>query len=525
MNDDTKLKNLISAMLDESLTEDQAKELDETLQNSADARKTYRRMVDMHFTLNEISDTRELIEFSGLPTPEKFPEEFRSTRKQLFFFQTLAACMTIALTISFFNTKEIIKEVEIVKNVQPKIPLATIMKTSNNLKFQGTLKKQGDTLYAEDLIIEEGDITFTYKHGAEIKLRGPAHYSLKNLELAELKYGQLAANVPEAAKGFTVESPKAAIVDLGTEFAMNVNKKGQSQVYVYEGEVSSSLLNDDGTTLMNASLYDKDGMVIDAQNQSVTELPENINFIRVNTKGGNALKISKDYVNTIKSAAPIAYWRFENSESGKIKNEMSSKFNGKLTHKARIENNSFRVDKGNIGAFTSDELIPAINKQEYTIELWLNAAEQGNEMSLISLTKPEPDDKGKALHLTYSQLMSNRKRLRHLPFDFRFSHRYPATGKIGKNAFAKEAYIPGKWYHFVGTRSSNSFSIYLNGILKQTIEEPANNDSLDYVFYMGKIDQFRNGRQFYGNIDEVALYKRALSAEEVKKHYNLIKID
>ncbi|NRA90602.1 MAG: LamG domain-containing protein [Simkaniaceae bacterium] len=219
----------------------------------------------------------------------------------------------------------------------------------------------------------------------------------------------------------------------------------------------------------------------------------------------------------------MAYWRFEKLNQGQIDNEMSQHFKGKLTHEARLENNSFKVDKNNLGAFYVDELLPAVNQEKYTIELWLNAAEHGGDMSLISLINPEPDTKGRALHLTYSQLMSNKNHLRHLPFDFRFSHRYPATGSTGKNAFAKEAYIPGKWYHFVGVRNKNSFSLYINGMLKQTIEEPANNDGLDYRFYMGKIDPFRNDRQFIGSIDEVAIYKKALSPEEIKEHFAKVK--
>ncbi|MCH2209471.1 MAG: FecR domain-containing protein [Lentisphaerales bacterium] len=524
MTDDTKLKKLISAILDDTLTEEQAKELDDTLQSSPEAREKYRRMVDIHFTLNEISENKEIVEFSDLPSPEKFPEEFRSTRKQLFFFQALAACMAIAFTVAFFNTKEVIKEVEVVKTVKAKTPLATVASISENIKWKSTAKEEGATIYEEELILEEGEVTLTYKHGAEIKIQGPAHYSLKSLELAELSYGQLAAKVPEAAQGFTVEAPKAAIVDLGTEFAVNVNKQGQSQVYVYEGEVSSSLLNDDGTTLMNASLYDEEGMIIDAEKQTVSELTESLNFIRVDPKSGSQLQVSQEYIKAVKAASPLAYWRFENLDQGRIKNEMDQRFSGKLTHKARIENNTFRVDKGNNGAFYVDELLPAINKEEYTIELWLNAAEHGGEMSLISLIQPEPDSKGRALHLTYSQLMSNKKRLRHLPFDFRFSHRYPATVSTGKNAFAKEAYIPGKWYHFVSVRSKNSFSLYINGMLKQTIEESSNNDELDYRFYMGKIDPFRNYRQFIGSIDEVAIYKKALSLQEIKKHFELLEV-
>ncbi|MCM8532416.1 MAG: FecR family protein [Lentisphaeraceae bacterium] len=234
MNDETTLKNLISAMLDDNLTEEQAKELDSILQNSSEARDTYRRLVDMHFTLNEISENKQTLEFPDLPTPENFPEEFRSTRKQLITFQAIAALLAIAFFISSMNTKEVIREVEVVKEAIPKTVLASIESISADVNWESSVKKVGDKLYSEDLILTQGQVTIKYNHGAEIKLEGPVHYQLKSLELAQLNYGQMAAKVPEAAQGFTVEAPKAAIVDLGTEFALNVTKDDKSQVHVYE---------------------------------------------------------------------------------------------------------------------------------------------------------------------------------------------------------------------------------------------------------------------------------------------------
>ena len=526
MKEENRIKYLISSMIDESITEEESQELDKILQDSAEAREIYRRYVDMHFSLNEMSEDKEAVKFTEeLPKPEELPEKYHSMRNRLIFFQILAACLAIASAVSLLNTREVIKEVEVVKTVKEKIPLATVSQISKDIKWNSSAKKVGDELSSEEIILERGQLTITYNHGAEIKIEGPAHYSLKSLELAEMKYGQLAAKVPEAAQGFTIESPKAAIVDLGTEFALNVTKEGKSQVYVYEGEVVSSLLGENGTSLLNANLYSEDGIEIDSSSETVSDLSGSEDFIRVEKKDGSDLIITNNYIDLIKRHSPIAYWRFENSDGGIVKNEISQDFQGRLTKQARTANNKFMVEKGHIGGFLVDQPIYGLNKKNYTIELWLNAEERGSEMSLVSIMKPEPyKQKEGYAHLVYTQLISNKKRLRCKPFDFRYSHRYPATHNIGKNAFAGEAYIPGKWYHMVCVRNDNSFSLYLNGELKQTVKEKLNNDNLPYTFFMGKIDPMRTQRQFTGQIDEVALYKRALSQDEILEHYRAVEI-
>ena len=526
MNENNRLKNLISSMLDESISDAESQELDQILQDSPEAREVYRRYIDMHFSVAEISEDKEAIKFTeSLPKPEELPEKFSSMRHRLLFFQVLAACLAVASAIAFLNTKEIVKEIEIVKTVKEKMPLATISKISDDIQWSSTSKNVGEQISDEDIIITKGQLIITYNHGAEIKIEGPAHYSLKSLELAEMKYGQLAAKVPEAAQGFTIEAPKAAIVDLGTEFALNVTKEGKSQVYVYEGEVVSSLLNPDGTTLINANLYGDEGIEIDSATETVSDLKDTNNFIRVDQKSENDLIISQNYINTVKKHKPFAYWRFEKADDKTIRNEMSSDLPGVLTKDAIIENRKFTVKKGHIGGFFVKQPVKNFNLKNYTIELWLNAEERGSDMSLVSIMDPVVKDKREGYdHLVYTQLMSNNKRLRSRHFDFRYSHRYPATHNVGKNAFAGEAYIPGKWYHMVCVRNDNSFSLYLNGKLKQTINEKPNNDNREYLFFMGKIDPLRTMRQFIGQIDEVALYSRALSQDEILEHFNAVEV-
>ena len=49
--------------------------------------------------------------------------------------------------------------------------------------------------------------------------------------------GKLRANVPKVAQGFSIDTPKGKVVDLGTEFGLNVEEDGVTEIYVYVGKV------------------------------------------------------------------------------------------------------------------------------------------------------------------------------------------------------------------------------------------------------------------------------------------------
>ncbi len=78
------------------------------------------------------------------------------------------------------------------------------------------------------------------------------------------------------------------------------------------------------------------------------------------------------------------------------------------------------------------------------------------------------------------------------------------------------------WYHAVATRdSSGLMSLYLNGELKGTAEASGANTSSGAPFVLGAWDdRFGVTELFNGILDEVSVYNRALSADEVRKLYN-----
>jgi hypothetical protein len=94
-----------------------------------------------------------------------------------------------------------------------------------------------DPLRAGPYRLAKGIVQITFARGAEVMITAPAEFSLQSEEKLFLSRGKLTAKVPARAKGFTVETPSATLVDLGTEFGADVDPHGNGEVHVFRGEV------------------------------------------------------------------------------------------------------------------------------------------------------------------------------------------------------------------------------------------------------------------------------------------------
>lgn len=90
----------------------------------------------------------------------------------------------------------------------------------------------------ELLELESGQAEFVFADGAELVLAGPARVRLGSAGSCTLELGQAMAEVPARASGFTIHTPTAAIVDLGTSFAVSVDTIGVTEVHVFQGSVA-----------------------------------------------------------------------------------------------------------------------------------------------------------------------------------------------------------------------------------------------------------------------------------------------
>lgn len=93
---------------------------------------------------------------------------------------------------------------------------------------------------AERVAFRSGLVELTYASGVRVTLEGPADFSVTNATSGNLANGKLVAYVPHGAEGFTVDYAKGKVVDLGTEFAMDV-KGTKAEVGVFDGKIELHL--------------------------------------------------------------------------------------------------------------------------------------------------------------------------------------------------------------------------------------------------------------------------------------------
>jgi hypothetical protein len=83
----------------------------------------------------------------------------------------------------------------------------------------------------------EGSAHVRVENGVDLTLQAPVCFDLKTPLLVTLHSGALRVLVPETAHGFTVATPQARFEDLGTEFGVSADASGRSALRVFDGTV------------------------------------------------------------------------------------------------------------------------------------------------------------------------------------------------------------------------------------------------------------------------------------------------
>jgi hypothetical protein len=101
----------------------------------------------------------------------------------------------------------------------------------------GNLAKH-DLDIGDRLVLQSGSVVVTHGAGAHVVLEGPATYAIQGPNSGDLQQGKLVARAEAIeALGFAVDIPGAQVVDLGTEFGIEVAASGAADVAVLTGTV------------------------------------------------------------------------------------------------------------------------------------------------------------------------------------------------------------------------------------------------------------------------------------------------
>ena len=87
--------------------------------------------------------------------------------------------------------------------------------------------------------LESGTVHLRYVNGADLVVEGPARFEIRDAFRTDLRSGRARAIVPPAAHGFTLVAREVAYEDVGTEFGLSVDGiTGESRMHVFDGQVN-----------------------------------------------------------------------------------------------------------------------------------------------------------------------------------------------------------------------------------------------------------------------------------------------
>ena len=117
--------------------------------------------------------------------------------------------------------------------------------------------------------IGTGLIELTFASGTRALVEGPAAFQILGNNAMRLASGKLVADVPKGAEGFSVTYPDGKIVDLGTEFGVEIASNGRSATFgVFRGEIEFHPRRD-----ANQTVHLLQDHALLAENDSVVSLP------------------------------------------------------------------------------------------------------------------------------------------------------------------------------------------------------------------------------------------------------------
>ena len=243
-----RLGELLSIALDEELSGLEQKELNEILRSGSEALQYFHRYIDLHTELQWMLNPDVLEMPIGLETlaTKSTALPTRSQIISLSGWLGLAAALAVILTMSLPKAYPPVEE--FVQAVSRKSFVARANYSRDaNLGEKSTVVREGEWVSLGKIVLEKGTLGLTFDSGALLVLNAPAEFDVETANRGFLHSGQAVARVPEPAIGFIINTPNSTLVDLGTEFSINV-ESNKSSVKVIDGEIRAYAETENGET-------------------------------------------------------------------------------------------------------------------------------------------------------------------------------------------------------------------------------------------------------------------------------------
>lgn len=159
----------------------------------------------------------------------------------------------------------------------------------------------GARLHAGPLRLTRGVAEVKFASDVTMVVEAPAEVELLTADRAKLIRGRVVVRVPKQALGFTLHSDAAAFVDLGTEFGVEITQPGVASIHVLDGEVAFVPENGGGPSRTLRRGFANEVNVDGAVGEVAYDEQK---FVRRVPNSAYELAVLK--------SRPLAYWRLDN---------------------------------------------------------------------------------------------------------------------------------------------------------------------------------------------------------------------
>lgn len=241
----------VAAVCHDLASDEQMRGLNELLRTNSAARDEYILRLELHSRLasdadlfaSEEPDLSSALELSRTNPRANVPpsaQQGQILNAPISWAIALAACLAL-----------------IGAELWSRRPTAPVDQSETTSKAVGMLNRTADAQWNEAdagprlnaplgpgaLRLETGLAQVVFYSGARVVIEGPAELELISQNEAFCRRGRIFVDVPAQARGFRVNTPHAATVDMGTSFGVDVNDE-QTGVHVFRGKVSLSSKRD-----------------------------------------------------------------------------------------------------------------------------------------------------------------------------------------------------------------------------------------------------------------------------------------
>lgn len=224
--------DLLSKLVDGPLPEEQERHLGLLLEQHPELQELYLDFFELHA---ELSLTGGLTD----PVTERPPEAVSrpSARTPSLRFGTgwgllsgAAVASVLAIAIWLLSSSPILA---------PSLPIIARLDRVENARwaYGPVFADDGGSLAPGRAGLDEGTARIQMVSGVELVLQAPMVIELVDNTTVRLEQGNLTVSVLDESVGFCVLTPMAHLVDIGTEFGVEVEESGTTEVHVFHGVV------------------------------------------------------------------------------------------------------------------------------------------------------------------------------------------------------------------------------------------------------------------------------------------------